>query len=230
MTRRDSFKIIRFFFRRKSVSKPRYLEKNSWEQEFNYKLWVTKGTRFAAAKRCARLAQNSQLALTILSSYLIVAGISPYLLKTFSQTLDVDVMALITTGTSILLLVYGLLESSKNLGLKAHEYDECALKVSRLYNKLRYAKEFENDKQKMQSSLLDLTTQYDEILDGYENHDSIDFAIFKTQKRRYHGLSKMDVYKIYFEYYRKVHMIYHSFIIIPPLISVVIFWATAKSS
>ena len=54
-------------------------------------------------------------------------------------------MALITTGTSILLLVYGLLESSKNLGLKAHEYDECALKVSRLYNKLRYAKEFEND-------------------------------------------------------------------------------------
>ena len=219
MNRYPTFRVLRFFLCKKAIDLPPYLQNNSWKKEFNYKLWVTKGTRFAAAKRCSVIARNSQLTLTILSSYLIFAGISPYILKTFSQTVDPDVMALVTTGTSILLLVFGLLESSKNLGLKAHEYDECALKVSRLYNKLRQLKEFDLPPHDSRQSLIDLTNQYDDTLDGYQNHEAIDFDIFKSQKRKYHGLSRIDVIMIKFTYYKKVHLLYHFFIFSPIIIS-----------
>jgi len=200
----------------KASTQPPYLVNNSWEQEINYKLWVTKGARFVSARRCEQCNRGSQLALTFLSGYLIIIGIAPFFIKTLSLTVDPDVIALGTTAISVLLLAYSLIESSKSYELRAHKYHNCALKVSKLYNALRRSKE--NEEGFRTAELERITETYEEILRQYENHSNLDFLLFKTQKPDYHGLSYIDVKKINLDYYFKVHLKYHLIIILPPVL------------
>ncbi|MGJ8657663.1 MAG: SLATT domain-containing protein [Akkermansiaceae bacterium] len=214
-------KTVRIIFPKKSQQPP-YLTNNSWEKEFNYKLWVTKGTRFASAKRCKTLEYNSQVALTCLSSYLIIIGIAPFILDTLSKTIDPSIIALFTTATSILLLGFGLIESSKNYQLRSHEFDQCGTKIAIIYNKLRQAKEYSSEDE-IKIIIQDLTTDYDRIISSYPNHESIDFKKFKTQKSKYHNLTICDVIRINISYYRQVHLNYHLLIIMPPAAAILYF-------
>lgn len=208
----------------KKKTLPSYLQHNDWQQELNFKVWVTKGARFCADKRLQREGGLSQIALNFLSAYLIIVGLFPLYLKSFSHEASQVYISLATTSISIVLLVFGLIESSKQHALKAHMFHECALKISRIYNRLRRAKRLADGPDK-EEAFDKITEEYNEILEVYENHETIDYDVFKLQKTEYFELTKLDIVFIKFRYYFQVQFIYHVIILLPPLLVAILFWA-----
>ena len=205
---------------------PPYLSNNSWEKELNYKLWVTKGARFVASRRCKALGASSNMALTFLSSYLIIAGIAPFILEATSLNVGPDLVTLVTTSISVLMLGYSLIEANKGYQLRSYQYHTCAISISKLYNKLRRAKE---KKEKEKNEILKgISNEYEQILSNYENHEGIDFSIFKTQKSEYHKLNWIQVLGFRIKYYCSVYLRYHIIIILPPILMTLVL-LTAKS-
>ena len=202
---------------------PPYLQNNDWEEELNFKLWVTKGARFCADKRLLRLHTLSSLATSFLSAYLIIVSLLPLYVPSVSAKMPSNALPLLTTGISILLLVYTLIESSKDYKLRAHFFHQCALKVSRLYNELRRLKE-EEDKGRKKEALRSISERYDEVLELYENHEPIDYDIFQTQKPEYFHLSRPHVWWRHVRYYAVVQFRYHLVIVLPPALIAYIAW------
>lgn len=194
---------------------PPYLQNNDWEEELNFKLWVTKGARFCADKRLVRLHTLSNLATSFLSAYLIIISLLPLYVPSMNEKLPTNAIPLFTTGISILLLVYTVFESSKNFGLRAYSFHQCALKIARLYNELRQLKE-EQDKERKKDGLRDISQRYDEVLEAHENHEPIDYDIFQTQKPEYFHLSNLHIWWRHLRYYALVQFRYHLVIVLPP--------------
>lgn len=164
-----------------------YLKDNDWEKELNYKLWTTKGARFVAAKRLEKMDSHSRVALTFVTTYLIVLAIVPAFLRDFLVVPEA-LLGLLAAAFSILILVYSLIESSRDFKFRAHLMHECALNVAEQYNRLRQAKEIESDNSKSKV-INEITREYELILKGAENHDPLDFGVFKTQNSEYFSIT-----------------------------------------
>lgn len=164
-----------------------YLKDNDWEKELNYKLWTTKGARFVAAKRLEKMDAHSRVALTFVTTYLIVLAIVPAFLRDFLVVPEA-LLGLLAAAFSILILVYSLIEASRDFKFRAHLMHECALNVAEQYNRLRQAKEIENENSKTKA-INEITREYELILKGAENHDPLDFAVFKTQNSEYFSIN-----------------------------------------
>ncbi len=202
---------------------PPYLHNNSWEEELNYKLWVTSSARFRADKRCCLRARWSQLSVTLLTSYLIIIGILPLLPQPLGKLFPADVLSFTTTAVSIILLAYSLIESSNNYSLKAHRHHECGLKIGCLYTRLRRAKEIADPDRKLRE-IDEITEEYQKALEAFENHEPIDYATFQTTKPDYFKLSKGKCRSIWIRYYFQTLFVYHVLIVTPPaLIAVLVF-------
>jgi len=162
-----------------------YLKDNDWEKELNYKLWTTKGARFVAAKRLEKMDSHSRVALTFVTTYLIILSIVPAFLNQF-LTVPEALIGLLAAAFSILILVYSLIESSRDFKFRGHLMHECALSVAEQYNRLRQAKELE--KATRAKTISEVTREYELILKGAENHDPLDFRIFQTQNSDYFSI------------------------------------------
>ena len=203
---------------------PSYLEHNNWEQELNFKLWVTKGARFSADQRCQRQGFWSQLSINLLSGYLITLGLAPFILKATDIGFSIDFMNLSVTGVSILSLVWGLSESSKKFDLKAHKYHTCALAVGRLYSALRRAKELPDDQKRQE--LNRISCEYDEILESCDNHEPLDYELFKIQKPTYFGLTGKNIAWIRTKDFIITRGAYLLIIFLPPVVIWLLFAAS----
>lgn len=165
-----------------------YLKDNDWEKELNYKLWTTKGARFVAAKRLEEMDTHSRVALTFVTTYLIVLSIVPAFLRDF-LTVPEALIGLLAAAFSILILVYSLIESSRNFQFRAHLMHECALNIAEQYNRLRQAKKIEDELEK-ERVISEITRNYELLLKGAENHDPSDFAVFKTQNAKWFSIDE----------------------------------------
>lgn len=160
-----------------------YLEK-SFLEELNYKIWSTKGARFEADKRLTIISKMSNISLSILSAYLIIAGlISVY---NIHSNLNFDLINYVVTALSIILLVLSQHENSQNYNLRAKDFHNCGLELSVLYNKLRAFKTLENPTEEDKNSFAKkLAKEYQAILSKYENHIAIDYDNFKANHTEY---------------------------------------------
>lgn len=161
-----------------------YLEK-SFIEELNYKIWSTKGARFEADKRLTNISKISNISLSILSSYLIIAGlISVYKLDNGSNT---NLLSYIITALSIIVLVVNQYENSQDYKLRAKEFHNCGLELSVLYNKLRIYKTLNSNHTETEDRnfALELSNEYQAILAKYENHRPIDYSNFMICNRTY---------------------------------------------
>lgn len=175
-----------------------YLEK-SFIEELNYKIWSTKGARFEADKRLTIISRMSNISLSILSAYLIIAGlISVYNLN---ADIKINLINYVVTALSIILLVLSLYENSKEYSKRAKEFHNCGLELSKLYNKLRIFKTlYENPTlEERRKFATELSKEYEMVLDKYENHQSIDYNNFKLNNASYFGLNYIDKTLIYIE-------------------------------
>ncbi len=205
-----------------------YLRDNDWEKELNYKLWVTKGARFSAAKRLEEMDDASTKSLTLLSAYLIIIGLLPVFFPSWNERVPSRLLGIGTVGISILMLVYSMIESSRKYAVKAYRFHECALKIGRLYDALRQAKGIDSERTK-DGELQRITKKYERTLECYENHQPIDFDVFQTQKPDYFKLSRFRIFKIKARSYYHTNFRYHAMIVLPPLVLVFLCVFTWKS-
>jgi hypothetical protein len=188
--RREAEREFRLRARKERLQKsdlPPYLTKNSWEHELNYKLWITKGARFAAARRCEDMDSAGLWATTILSAYLIIVGLIPYIPHPMFKGVSPELLGFGTTALSIILMAVTLLISIRQYPLQAKAFHECSLRIGVLYDRLRQAKEIEDVDQK-RAQITAVTREYEEMLPNYPNHQPIDHDLFQTQKPYYFKL------------------------------------------
>ena len=195
-----------------------YLDKTFLE-ELNYKVWSTKGSRFTASSRLTQTSRLSNLSVNLLSVYLTAVGLLGVYNIHFNQ-LNEDLIAYSITSLSILTLVFGQIESAKDFSMKAKEFHNCGLELSKIYNDLRIYKTLTDnqttaDKEKFAKKISD---EYQRVLERHENHLQIDNDLFKTKTAKYHLLSKWDVTKIKIDIYFKTKFLYHFLIVAPPII------------
>ncbi|SKB02087.1 hypothetical protein SAMN02745166_03538 [Prosthecobacter debontii] len=201
-----------------------YLQENDWSKELNYKLWVTKGSRFCAAQRLEKISDASTTAITFLTAYLIIIGLVPVFMPSVNEKVPPSLLGLSSVGISILVLAYSLLESSRRYALRSYLYHDCAIQVGKLYDALRQAKELEEDSTKRASAIRQITQDYERTLDRYENHTPIDYDIFKTQKPDYFKLSFRERWGTYLRAYYQTTFKYHLLIVLPPITVVALYW------
>lgn len=197
-----------------------YLDKTFLE-ELNYKVWSTKGSRFNTSTRLTKIARWSNFSLTMLSVYLASVGLlSVYNINVSTDKLDENLIAYSITCLSILTLVLGQIENAKDYTMKAKEFHNCGLELSKIYNDLRIYKTLtENqtivEKEKFAKKISD---EYQRILEKHDNHQQIDNDKFKTTKAKYHEMNNWDVFVINIRYYIRTIFIYHLLIFLPPII------------
>ncbi|RVT74984.1 SLATT domain-containing protein [Flavobacterium sufflavum] len=197
---------------------PPYLQKD-FEVELNYKLWSTKGARFAASHRSETLHRLSGQTVGYLSAYLIIVGlVNIYHLQFWMITLNDNQVNFASMSFSVLILLFSQLESSENFSLKSDRYHNCALDISELYDKLRYVKTYENNNPDKKDILKKISIDYDKILKRNENHKPIDYSKFQLTKAPYYELNLIDRTLIRTEYYWRVHFKYHLFMYGPIII------------
>jgi hypothetical protein len=195
-----------------------YLNKTFLE-ELNYKIWVTKGSRFNANKRLLIIAKWSNLCQSFLSVYLIAVGLmSVY--NIYSGGINENLIAYTMTILSILLLVFGQIENAKDFKTKAKEFHNCGLELSELYNKLRIFKTLddktsEKEKRKFADKI---SEKYERILKRHENHNKLDYEVLLANNYKYHELKERYSYWIYFKHYCHTRLLYHILIFLPPII------------
>lgn len=194
-----------------------YLNKD-FSVELNYKFWTTKGARFTASSRLKKINKLSSYSIGFLSGYMIIIGLLSVFKLNNDQIISNEQLGFITTGLSILILVFSQLESANDYALKADKFHNCALEIGELYNKLRYLKTNLKSEEEINSLAQDLSIEYGNVLKKYENHEPIDFEYFKTSKNDYFKLSKFKVLQIQFEYYLRTKFLYHFLIIAPAII------------
>lgn len=202
---------------------PPYLTKNSWEHELNYKLWITKGARFSAARRCEDMDAHGQWAIAILSSYLIIVGLIPYVPHQLFKGANPELLGFGTTALSIILLACSLLISSRQYPLQARAFHECSLKIGVLYDRLRQAKEIGDDDLK-RAEISGVTREYESFMPNYPNHLPIDYHIAQTQKSGYFKLNWWDVGWIRARYYVRTRAMLDVMILLGLLFTSLVAW------
>lgn len=193
--------------RKAEESKPPYLKKD-FGVELNFKLWTTKGARFAANERNNKMNSLSYRTIGYLSAYLIIINLInvydlPYLSKMSAQSLGFW-----TTALSILILIYSQFENAKNYSIKAEKFHQCALEIGELYNKLRMVKTFTNTIN-TEYQIKKISEEYDIVLKKYENHSPIDLETFRATKPKYFKLNKIQLGRIRFKRYSIESLKYH---------------------
>lgn len=197
-----------------------YLNKTFLE-ELNYKIWSTKGSRFNASTRLSKMARWSNFALTMLSVYLTAVGLlSVYNISVSTDKLDENLIAYSITCLSILVLVLGQIESAKDYSMKAKEFHNCGLELSKIYNDLRIYKTLKENQTLADNEQFarKISDAYQRVLEKHENHQAIDNDKFKTTKAKYHEMNWFDVSIINIRYYLKTIFIFHLLIFLPPII------------
>lgn len=201
----------------KTTSGQMYLDKD-FSVELNYKFWTTKGARFIASHRLKSINKLSSYSVGFLSAYLIILGLLTVFNVETTQIITSQQFAFISTGLSILILVFSQLEGSNEYRLRAEKFHDCALEISELYNKLRYLKTSDKNTTEINKLSEDLSIEYANVLKKYENHKYIDFLKFKSTKNDYFKLNALEIALINLRYYFNTQLLYHILILLPPFL------------
>lgn len=200
-----------------TTSGQQYLNKD-FSAELNFKFWTTKGARFIASHRLKTINKLSLYSIGFLSTYLIILGLLSFFENGNKLLFTTNYLPIISISISILILIFSQLEGSNNYRLRAEKFHDCALEIGNLYNKLRCLKTSTLEKEYINKQSENLSFEYNDILKKYENHKYIDYLMFQTTKKKYFKLKKTDIINIKLRYYFSTHFLYHTLIIIPPIL------------
>lgn len=200
-----------------TTSGQQYLDKD-FSAELNFKFWTTKGARFIASHRLKTINKLSLYSIGFLSTYLIILGLLSFFENGNKLLFTTNYLPIISISISILILIFSQLEGSNNYRLRAEKFHDCALEIGNLYNKLRCLKTSTLEKEYINKQSENLSFEYNDILKKYENHKYIDYLMFQTTKKDYFKLKKIDIINIKLRYYLSTQFLYHTLIIIPPIL------------
>lgn len=201
-----------------------YLDKTFLE-ELNHKIWCTKGTRFNADSRFKKKSKLSNISISIISAYLIIASL--FSVYNINQNSDDNIINYLVTALSILLLVVSMHENNQNYKLKAYNFHSCGLELGEIYNRLRTFKTLEGEKNESEIAEFcsEINDKYQMILNKYDNHDDIDYNTFRIKNLDYFGEefeNKEEINKIKRDLQLNIYAWYLSMIILTPLIIILL--------
>jgi hypothetical protein len=170
--------------KKKRIKSKEYLDKTFLE-ELNHKIWCTKGTRFYADSRFKKKSKLSNISVSIISAYLIIASL--FSVYNVNQNSDENIISYLVAALSILLLVVSMHENNQDYKLRAFNFHSCGLELAEIYNKLRTFKTLEGEKSEPEISEFcsDINNKYQSILNKYDNHDDIDYDTFRIKNLDY---------------------------------------------
>jgi hypothetical protein len=193
-------------------------------EELYHKLWATKGARFYAHKRFLKKSRLSNQTIGYLTAYVIIINLLG--LFDFSKTfiLSARFISFSTTALSILVLVFSQIESSFQYNLKADKYHDCAKAIGKLYLKLRdimLSKVLTEAEKENEYRII--ADKYAIIIDAYENHDNIDYQMFRSEYYKEFSVPFGERFYISLKFYFLTFLLYHVLIIAPVLLSVYLY-------
>lgn len=152
------------------------------------------------------------------------------MLPQFSQGSTSQIILFISSALSIIILVVSQLEASENYSVKAHTFHQSGLDVAELYKKLRLLKTRFDDKKSEEfiAGVEEVSSGYNDILQRSDNHDDIDFDVFRASKPDYedHKLTAKEVSCIHLRFFLGQFLFYYICMWGPPLVFAIFAWAT----
>ncbi len=142
------------------------------------KIEVTTKIRYNSARRLANHHKLSQWAITLISVVLILVPLFQAMevpLRASTQVLNS-----IEVFLAVLVLAYSLLLGAENYAVRAHKMLTCGLELGRLARDL--APHIQQPHQ--EDVYKQFSTRYHDILDRYDNHDDIDYDIYRIRNRQ----------------------------------------------
>jgi hypothetical protein len=191
-----------------------------FQEDLDFKIWATKGTKFIAHERLSLLQKLSSQSLSYLTAYLVIINLIP-LFNTTKHLLSADLISFSTTVLSILVLVFGQIESSAGYSIKALKQHECGRQLSKLHLELVNLSTQNLSEEEIDDKYRSYASKYSDILDAYENHESIDYQLFKISNSSKYGVSESDKWKVRIKYYFSNFFLYHFLILSPILIGLI---------
>lgn len=148
-------------------------------------MWETKGSRFNAYRRLKKQGTLSITTISILSVYAIVISLFQFFFKARPHTID-NFDTFFSILLSICILVVSLLEASREYSTKSVKVYDCSNDIGSLLHKLKQV-ELAGD---INSELSNIADHYNAILKSCpENHDQIDYDLFKAQNYRHYRIN-----------------------------------------
>ena len=164
----------------------------------------------------------SNKAIGFLTAYLIIFGLLSVYQVSKTPVINPNLVAFGSTAISILLLAFSQMEFAQDYKMRAQYYLDCALKISKLYNKLRIAKTLNEKTMEEKESLgRDISDKYQSILNKYP--ESIDYEKFQAEQWTYYELNFTKRAYIYTSHYLRTLFLYHCLIVIPPIIMTIVY-------
>lgn len=191
----------------------------SYIEKLDYQLWSTSRIRLTAAKRMKDKDNLSNQTISFSSAYLILLSVIQILIE--SQSLN-SFLTIVNIFLAIVILVLSQLEAAADYSLRSNKYHECGLKIGALHSSLRRLKDenVRNTSPEYMKELASINEKYNDLLFGYENHDDIDYQMFKVSYPNYpgHNLCEKKVRKFNRRYFVQVKAFSLFMVYIPPII------------
>jgi hypothetical protein len=200
------------------------LLKKTYDSELEYKLWVTKGSRFNANKRYLDQDKLSIKAIGYLTAYVLIINLLSLtpVIKSYIS-LSSDFLSVATIGLSILILVFSQIEASGDYKIKAEKMHSSAKEIGKIYNELEMFRYSDLSEETKYARYVTLTENYNSILDKYDNHDRIDFLLFKANNASYFKLNSFKVFNLKANYYFNSAFKYYFLIFCPIFVMLIMY-------
>lgn len=197
--------------------------KTLFAEDLLRQVWTTKGARFNAHRRLRSQGKQSILAISLLSSYVLIIT----LLTVFPAITLSDFQSQLSFGTlamAILILVLSVLEGAKEYALRGERMHQCAIELSGLYADIKLECEKHADKVSVSSFIPAAAKRYQEILARTaENHEILDYKYFQSQYPSEFDLTKLQVFVTKTLWLIRVYGFHMLLIWAPPVIGVLLF-------
>ena len=200
------------------------ISEDRFGQELDRKMWITKGARFNAHQRLMSKHIWSIATISYLTILVIITTLIQYIPAISLTAQQNDVISISAIALALFILILSLLEASKSHQMKAMELHNCARDVSTLYNRLRHilSNPYEQDGVGVSKQLTEIASNYDEIMNRcQENHDVIDYDIFRLQHKDDFHLGLLECTRIRVENI-KTFIPYLALILIPPIAIIIL--------
>lgn len=163
---------------------------DAYAKSLDDRIWISRGSRFNAARRLNNKYQFSITSISILSIYgisiPIIQGIVDY-----SECPQInEIYTAVSIILSIFILVLSLLEGSKNYQVRADRLYNNAVNMSSLYREFEYLKQCESSDPEFPKKLYEISNKYEELIrECPDNHEFEDYELFRVQHRKNFNMS-----------------------------------------
>lgn len=202
------------------MTNPAVTSLNSLAHDLSRRIWTTKGARFNAHRRLVRQNEWSLRTIAFLSVYVTVLSVVT-LVPAFA--LPVKIQAEISLGVaalSLMILVFSLLESSRDYRVRAERLHLCAMELGRIQERVDFA--IVQAGSQLAASVQSLTIEYDEAIRRcQENHDSIDNLMFRASYPSDFGWNPIHAFLLRSTAWLRLYGLFFLAVALPPFIAFV---------